>query len=86
MSDGDGGLAARCGRAPREDENPELEGAPEGWEGTVRRAVCPNCQTTAWYPLCESPVDQDGNRIDPASINEQEWPPGAIQYCKELHR
>jgi hypothetical protein len=61
----------RCTRCGTTADTPLVNGArqlPEGWEGSISdmpdpyRPVCPGCQYVEWHPLCQSLIDQDGQR------------------------
>lgn len=45
-------------------------GPPKGWEGTISKAVCPNCQYAEWHPHCTSVRAECGygERIDIAAL------------------
>lgn len=76
---------SRCGREgnilnPSEPRHLRL--VPDGWEGSVGHAVCPDCQPQTWHPLCTSMVDIDGSRVDVEVIPREELPPERLRQCE----
>ena len=77
----------RCG-ATAERQQPNL--IPDGWDGTIRAGVCPNCQLAEWHPHCTSlvtiiPTDGSippGQRVDrTVDWPREEWDLIELERC-----
>jgi hypothetical protein len=76
----------RCGETG-ESIGEEFPVVPTGWESTVDKPVCPNCQFTEWHPHCMALLDWKTDEVVDPEVDWADMPPeerdyDSVRYCE----